>query len=441
MARILVIDDEQTLRTELKRVLAREDHDVEVAEDIPAARALEPQGFDLILVDLRLPGPSGDTLLEEVDDVPIIVMTAFGTVQSAVDAMKEGAVDYLSKPIDTDELLLIIERVLKNRRLEVENEVLKREAEANRPSDAMIGDSDAMQEVFRHIEKVAPTDATVLILGETGTGKERVARRIHALSDRSDEPFVPVNCSSIPENLIESELFGHQRGAFTGAHSARTGLVESASGGTLFLDEIGELPPPAQAQLLRVLQEREVRPVGASTARSVDVRLLAATHQDLESMIDSGAFREDFYFRLKVFELELPPLSERGDDILELAKAALERSARELGKSELRFDDEALETMQAHPWPGNVRELQNAVERGVILHEEGPITEEMMGLDEADADSSQEAKDGESLEDYFVRFVTQHEDEMTETEIAERLGISRKTLWKRRKRLGIPRQS
>jgi transcriptional regulator with PAS, ATPase and Fis domain len=286
------------------------------------------------------------------------------------------------------------------------------------------------------------------VRGESGTGKELVARAIHEQSPRRDAPLVAVNCAAIPEGLIESELFGHEKGAFTGASAAHTGLIEAADGGTLFLDEVGELPAPAQARLLRVLQESEVRRVGGSRARRVSVRVIAATHRDLPQMVKEGAFRTDLYFRLRVFEILLPPLRERPDDLEELTRHLLERTEKRFGKGGLELTPEALAAVRAHHWPGNVRELDNAIERAVILCDTGRITPELLALDDvsagesSDADLLDESADesaGASLQDYFRRFVLEHQDTLSETELARRLGISRKALWERRARFGLPR--
>jgi two-component system response regulator HydG len=317
----------------------------------------------------------------------------------------------------------------------------------------MIGSCGAMRLLYERIRKVAPTESTVLVLGESGTGKELVARALHEQSGRAAAPMISLNCAAIPDSLIESELFGHEKGAFTGAGSARQGLVEAATGGTLFLDEIGELPLEAQARLLRVLQEGEIRRLGAVETRKVDVRLIAATHRDLSQLAQTGRFREDLFYRLNVVNLTLPALRDRGDDILELSERLLERACVKLQKIRLRFSDAALAALAAHSWPGNVRELENAVERAVILADGEEITPENLALGgqsappesppalathPAPAPSPQEGT--ASLEDYFVRFVQENEGRLTETALAEQLGISRKSLWERRQRLGIPRR-
>jgi DNA-binding NtrC family response regulator len=304
----------------------------------------------------------------------------------------------------------------------------------------MIGDSPPMREVFERINRVAPTDTTVLIVGESGTGKELVARALHEKSPRRDAPLITVNCAAIAENLIESELFGHEKGAFPGAMAARSGLVESAHGGTLFLDEVSELPAEAQARLLRVLQEGEIRRVGASQSRRVNLRLITATHCDLQQLVHQGRFREDLYFRLHVMEIKLPPLRERGDDIETLATQLLTRSCQKLNHPPLTLNAAAREAMQTHPWPGNVRELENSLERAVILANGPEIDAPQLGLTLHTPAETTASRHSLSLDDYFISFVRDNEDRMTETELARQLGISRKTLWERRQRVGIPKK-
>jgi DNA-binding NtrC family response regulator len=454
VGRILLVDDEPVIRSELRRLLTRAGHHVSEADSVARAREdHELDAFDLVLTDLRLPGADGTALIGLAAPTPVIVMTSFATIRSAVDAMQLGAADYLAKPFDHDELLLLVEQWLENGRARRKLRALEADVARAYPVRGLIGDCPAMQDVLTRIRKVAPTDATVLIRGESGTGKELVARAIHEASKRSGAALVAVNCAAIPEGLIESELFGHERGAFTGAQSARTGLVEGAAGGTLFLDEIGELPPSAQARLLRVLQEGEVRRVGATRTRHVDVRLIAATHRDLPAMVRNGSFRDDLYHRLRVFEIFVPPLSERGSDVEQLAQHFLEDCMRKLGRSGLSFQPQALAALREHDWPGNVRELHNAVERAVILCEATAITAELLAIEsESESESGSfkvsqppeapeldAAVSGDSLDAYLKKFVLDHQAELSETELARRLGISRKSLWERRTRLGIPR--
>jgi DNA-binding NtrC family response regulator len=439
MQRILIVEDEAVIRGALRRLLERNAYEVADAESVEQARAEHnPQDFHLILTDVRLPGAPGTAMLEHSGDVPVILMTSYASVRSAVDAIKDGAADYIAKPFEHDELLVLIERVLRQHKTERTQAALQSEVDQSYPVDGMVGQCLAMRDICERIGKVAPTDATVLVLGESGTGKELAARAIHARSKRSDGPFVTVNCAAIPENLIESELFGHEKGAFNGADSLRTGLIESAEGGTLFLDEVGELPINAQARLLRVLQNGEVRRVGSEQSRRIDVRVVAATHRDLKRAVAQGEFRDDLYFRLRVVELSLPPLRERGDDILELAQFMLDKACRQLNKPAMQLDAGALKLIRQHNWPGNVRELENAMERAVILCEGGVIDADLLGIEPLLKARNGQAADL-SLEDYFRQFVLEHQDHMTETELARRLGISRKALWERRQRFALPR--
>ncbi len=443
MSRILVIDDEQVIRDALARLLERHDYEVATAGDIDEAIAREPDRFDFIIADLKLPGADGTDILEHAPDVPVLVMTSYASVKSAVDSMKRGAIDYIAKPFDHDELLLIVERALRQHRLSRQNAALKHDIQRDYPITGMIGTGPAMQEVRERISRVAPTDVTVLVLGESGTGKELVARAIHEESPRREAPLIAVNCAGIPENLVESELFGHEKGAFTGATGKRIGLVEAASGGTLFLDEIGELPLAAQAQLLRVLEDSEVRPVGASHSRRIDIRLIAATHCNLDTMCGAGSFRQDLFYRLQKMVLRLKPLRERPEDLLELTRFMLDKAARNTNRQPPELGGDAIAAIRAYDWPGNVRELENAVERAVILCDDGRISAAQLGLPEHDRAPA--AGDGApvsrelSLDEYFRAFVLAHQDELTETELARRLGISRKALWERRQRMNIPR--
>lgn len=439
MARILLVEDERVIRAEIKRILTRDGHDVTDVASVPQAEHEQPETFDLVITDVRLTGETGDVLIERVGNVPVIVMTAYGSVSAAVDAMKRGAADYLSKPFEPEALSAAVERVLRHRDLDGSGSSKM----AVDPYKVIASESSPMQEALRWARKVAPTEATVLILGESGTGKELIARAVHKQSGRKGA-FVAVNCASIPETLLESELFGHEKGAFTGASTRQEGLVHAANGGTLFLDEIGELHSAAQARLLRMLQQREVRRVGARKAEAVDIRLIAATHRDLPRLVEREEFRADLYFRLKVVEIKLAPLCERVEDILPLAEAFLARATNKLGRPALELDESAADAMKRHRWPGNVRELQHAIERAVILHESGPITADLLGLSgtEPPTEPPAEGSDGEdsSLEAYLRRFVLSHQHELSETELAKRLGISRKTLWERRQRMGIPRR-
>ncbi|MET0105915.1 MAG: sigma-54 dependent transcriptional regulator [Sedimenticola sp.] len=443
MNNILIIEDEEVIRSAVKRLLERKGYQVAEAGSVEEAESTyDLENFSLILSDVRLPGVPGTEIIEKASDVPVLIMTSYASVRSAVDSMKKGAVDYIAKPFDHDELLMLVERTLKQEKMERQNEALKSEVDKEYPVDGMIGSCGEMQEVCRRLKKVAPTDTTVLILGESGTGKELVARALHEQSLRKDAPIITVNCAAIPETLIESELFGHEKGAFTGADTARTGLVEAADGGTLFLDEIGELPVAAQARLLRVLQNGEIRRVGSEQSRNVDVRLIAATHRDLKQRVQEGGFRSDLYFRLRVVELTLPPLRERGDDIIELAKVLLDKARTKFNRPPVTMSNQAVELVTRYDWPGNVRELENTMERAVILCDGNTITPDLLAIDIAGERQSNQksAEMGElSLEEYFRQFVLENQDKMTETELAKRLGISRKALWERRQRFNLPR--
>ena len=443
MNQILIIEDEAVIRNALERLLKRKGYGISEANSVEEAEAkFDLRSFDLILSDIRLPGAPGTEIIEKAEGVPVLIMTSYASVRSAVDSMKRGAVDYIAKPFDHDELLILVERTLKQSTLERRSEALKSDVEKEYPVNGMIGSCPAMKEITRRIGKVAPTDTTVLVLGESGTGKELVARAIHEQSLRREAPLVTVNCAAIPETLIESELFGHEKGAFTGADATRTGLIESADGGTLFLDEIGELPLAAQARLLRVLQNGEIRRVGSEQSRRVDVRLVAATHRDLKQRVQESEFRSDLYFRLRVIELDLPPLRERGADIIELANFLLEKARKQLNRQPMELLPETVAAISTYPWPGNVRELENALERAVILCDGNAITADLLAIDTA-SDAYSPSKQREtrdlSLEEYFCEFVLENQERMTETELAKRLGISRKALWERRQRFGIPR--
>jgi len=370
--RLLVVDDEPHQREMLAKILTRAGYDVVVGADgREALAALDGAGFDLVLTDQRMPGMDGLALLDEVRSrvppVPVVLMTAYGSVSSAVQAMKRGAADYLTKPFEKDELLLVLDKVLRQRRLEDEVVTLRGALRERYRLGAIVGRAPAMEELFELIERIAPTDVPVLVHGESGTGKELVARAIHEASARADGPFVALNCAAVPETLLESEFFGHERGAFTGAVRARAGLFEQADGGTLFLDEIGAMRVDLQAKLLRALQERTVQRLGSETPRRVDVRILAATCEDLEEAIRRRAFREDLYYRLSVVPVRLPALRERREDIPLLVDHFLARASDRHGRTRPTVATETLDRLQRHPWPGNVRELENCVERMVLL--------------------------------------------------------------------------
>ncbi len=375
MAKILIIDDDTSLRRVLEYNLQEEGYEVFAAADGAGGLALfDAHGPDLVITDLKMPGMSGFQVLERVKErspqVPVMVLTAFGAVETAVEAMKLGAYDYITKPFNRDELRLAVRKALEMRGLAEENRRLREELSERAEFRNIIGISRAMEQVFALVRKVADSDAAVLITGESGTGKELVARAIHSLSSRRSGPFVAINCAAIPKDLLESELFGHVKGAFTGAVRDKAGRFELAEGGTLFLDEVGELPVELQPKLLRALQEKEIEPVGGTTTRKLDVRVVAATNADLEEALSGGSFREDLYYRLAVIPIHLPPLRERGEDIPILVR----HFAAKLGAPQVVFASDALESLQRHSWPGNVRELENAVERLLIMRNSDRIS-------------------------------------------------------------------
>ena len=373
---VLLVEDEVAQRQLIAEILGREGHEVREAGTVDEAlQAITDEVPDLILCDWRMPGRDGGELLDEVRQRALgcafIVMTAYGSIAHAVDAVRRGADDYLGKPFEREALLLAVQRVLRTRRLERENQGLRKVVREGDGFGDLIGRSQAMKDLYRTIEKVGSTDATVLVVGESGTGKELVARSLHRESRRVDCPFVAVNCAAIPETLIESELFGHEKGSFTGAHRRREGRFEEADGGTIFLDEIASMPFPLQATLLRVLQERRFTRVGGSGEIECDVRVVAASNRDLPALVGDGAFREDLFYRLNVISVELPPLRDRMEDVPLLAAAFLEQASARHGVEIRALSPDVLRILMEHGWPGNVRELSNAVERLVLLSEDG----------------------------------------------------------------------
>jgi DNA-binding NtrC family response regulator len=372
MARILIVDDQDMMRDSLAATLVREGHEVVAAYDGQVAlQRLGEKKFDLMLTDLRMPKMTGLELLTEAKkirpDMPVVLMTAFATVQTAVEAMKQGAYDYIQKPFDGEELKILIERTLEHARLRIENQTLRGVVESMNAPRPLVGDGPLMTQVKRRIELVGKSNATVLIRGPSGTGKEVASRAIHFASDRRDRPFLAVNCAALSESLLESELFGHEKGAFTGADRVRRGRFELADGGTLLLDEISEIAPGLQAKLLRVLQENAFERVGSSVTQQVDVRVIATSNRDLEQAVHEGKFREDLFYRLNVVPIELPALRDRAEDIPELVRHFLSNIARRDRAPFRHIEPEAVRALQRYHWPGNVRELQNLIERAVIL--------------------------------------------------------------------------
>jgi len=443
MERILIIEDEIVIRRALSKLLQRKGYEVFEAGSVAEGEEHHSlDSFHLIIADLRLPGGLGTDVIDQCGATPVLIMTSYASIRSAVDSMKAGAADYIAKPFNHDEILIVADRLIRQNVIFRQNLILKREINQTYPVAGMVGDSDAMKQVFARIEKVAPTDSTVLIYGESGTGKELVARAIHEQGARKSIPLVTMNCAAIPDSLIESELFGYEKGAFTGAEKSTQGLIESADNGTLFLDEVAELSPSAQAGLLRVLQEGELRRLGSTKTKRVNVRVLAATHRDLVARVDEGLFRDDLLYRLKVIEIDLPPLRDRKEDLPALAEHLLQRIRSKLNREVHGFSPGAVKKISEYDWPGNVRELENAIERALILCDGSEITPDLLNFEKIGDNSHQGSRSTsskKSLDEYFVTFVRQHEREMNETELARELGISRKTLWERRQRFDIRR--
>ena len=449
MADILIVEDKESLRTMLRKTLESGGFAVDEAADAYAARRrIQGRRYHVVLTDLKLPAGSGFDVLQAARDAdpetPVIVMTAYGTVEEAVRAMKEGAADFLTKPVDTDHLLLLLDRAVERRRLLTELVVLKEEHQRRFGLPEVLGEDPALKEAMMALQRAAATDTTVLVLGESGTGKELMSRALHQLSPRAKGPFVAINCAAIPENLLENELFGHEKGAFTGAGARKVGKAELAHGGTLFLDEIGDLSLPLQGKILRLVQERQFERVGGLQTLTVDVRVVTATNRDLRALVNENLFREDLYFRLSVFPIEIPPLRRRRRDVLLLAEVFVGRLAREMGRSDLTLSEGAKRLLAEHSWPGNVRELQNCLERAVILCDGTTIEPAHLRLDPP-------VRSGPTLSDVVdlsgplpevtKRVVARAEDEaialaLRETDgdraaAVERLGISLSTLNRR----------
>ena len=443
-ARVLIVDDEERMAEVIAAALRRAGHECETcASGAAALAALDARGADVVVTDWKMPEMDGIELLRRLHarrpGLPVILVTAHGTVPSAVAAMREGAFDYVTKPFDNDELRATVARALELRRLERENRWLRQEVASRYAPEAVVAESPGSRELLALVRRVAPSRATVLIQGESGTGKELVARLLHYWSERVGRPFVAVNVKAFAEGVLESELFGHEKGAFTGAVAARAGCFERAHGGTLFLDEIAEIAPDIQVKLLRVLQEGEVLRVGGGEARAVDVRVVAATNRVLRDEIAAGRFREDLYFRLNVIPIQLLPLRARREDVVPLARHFLAHHAAEAGRR-LAFSPEAEEVLAAHDWPGNVRELENAVERAVVLARGNTIAPEDLLLEERSAPAP--GADG-TLQDVLDRAAAARIRAALDAvggqraEAARLLGIDRTTLYRMMKRLGL----
>ena len=445
--RLLIVEDEETLCESLKRVLQRDGYEVDAVNSAEAAiRNLEVTAYDLIISDILLPGIDGIELLrrirEKFPDQLVIIITAYASIETAVGALRAGAYDYVIKPIIHEEIKRIVKNALRERSLMAENIILRKQIEERYDFEKIVGESKELTSLISEVKKIANSRSNVLLLGETGTGKELVARAIHFNSARHDKPFVPINCSAIPENLLESELFGYVKGAFTGAAGSKRGLFEEAGGGTLFLDEIGELGQQLQAKLLRVIDDHEVRPLGGVQSRTVDVRIIAATNRDIVKAVREGILREDLYYRINVVTITLPPLRERKEDILILARHFLEKYSQEIGKQVQFIDDAALRILMDYNWPGNVRELRNIIERAVLITDSSAIFPEHLPemLKITNSFLTEAFNNTLSIEDYTKEFILRYQSGYPEQKLADMLGITRKSLWEKRKRWGIPKK-
>ena len=446
---ILVVEDGETQREMLTEFLASEGHTVAGAEDGDRAiRQVRDGHFDLLLLDYKMPGMNGIDVLREIKklnpQISVVMMTAYGTIETAVDAMKLGAVDYISKPIDLDELLVLIGRIAERQTLIRENEILRRKLWKKELSTGQLIYKDpAMESIVNMAGRVASSRATVLIQGESGTGKEVFARLIHATSPRSGKPMIVVNCGAIPETLLESELFGHEKGAFTGATARRIGRFEEADGGTLFLDEIGELSPPVQVKLLRFLQEREFQRLGGNQTIRADVRIISATNRNLEERVQEGAFREDLFYRLNVVSMTIPPLRDRRGDIPLLIEYFTQKFSAENEKEITGLSNEAMDTLLKYDYPGNVRELENIIERAVVIARDRVISVRDLPFEDTSSDHFTEHKDGGALKDEIESLERTRIEEALEetgnnqTRAAELLGITERTLRYKLRKYGL----
>lgn len=440
---ILVVDDERIVRESFLHWFRKYGCKTEAAASgLEALEKLERYPFDLLFVDIKMPGMDGLELLERVKqqypDAIVIIITAYGSIDTAVKAMKMGASDYLLKPFQPDQLSLVLEKVANQKRLVSEVQYMKGRLEEITRFDNIIGQSRPMQAVFDLIPQVAQSDASVLLVGETGTGKELVAKAIHAKSKRSSLPFIAINCGAIPDSLLESELFGHQKGAFTGADHPRKGFFEVVSGGTLFLDEIGEVSPKMQVDLLRVLEEKKIMKIGDRVPIPVDFRLLSATRKDLEKEVSRGTFREDLFYRVHVITITIPPLRERKDDIPLLAEHFLRKYSRQTAKQVDRIDSEAMRSLKSYDWPGNVRELENAIERAVVLSKSRLLRAPDFSFLSAGPVAEFKPRSLRELEkDHVLRIL--EECDWNVTQASKTLDIHRATLHKMMKRLGLKR--
>jgi len=441
-ANILIVDDEFSVRDSLYHWFRKDGHDVTAVENAAEAlQALEQRRYEVALVDIKMPGMDGMELQERIHGIDpriaVILITAFASVDTAVRALKQGAFDYVTKPVDPDELSHLVRRALEQQRLREENSQLRGTIDEVVSAQAIVGDSPPMRKVLELVEHVSKTDATVLLRGESGTGKEVVARTIHARSKRRYHPLVTVNCGALPENLLESELFGHEKGAFTGADAQRKGKIEMADGGTLLLDEVGAISPKMQLDLLRVLETKELTRVGGAQPITVDFRVIGATNENLERAVEEGRFREDFYYRINVFTIDLPPLRTRRSDIPALACHFVERFSRQMDKRIAGISPEAMDLLTAHDWPGNVRELSNAIERAMVVGSPPHILPEDLPLRRPAP--RQESRAGESLAEMEKRHIAAvlQQTAGNITRAAEILKVDRVTVYNKIKKYGL----
>ncbi len=444
---ILIVEDEETLRESIKRIFVKEGYAVEAAESAEKGLSLlEGNAFDVIISDIILPGMDGIEMLVKVrDQIPdqiFIVITAYASLDTSVKALRAGAYDYIMKPIIHEEIKQIVRNALRQKSLQTENVLLKREIGGKYDFSSIIGESATLKSILGEVKKVADAKSNILLLGETGTGKELFARVIHHNSSRRSMPFVPINCSAIPENLLETELFGHVRGAFTGAVTTKKGILEEAEGGTVFLDEIGDMSLALQAKLLRVIEDQVIRPVGSTKGTKVDIRFITATNRDLKAAVRDGAFREDLYYRINVISLQIPPLRERREDIGALVRHYLDRYSQEMGKQVKDVSAEAMDVLMGYQWAGNVRELQNVIERAILIADDSLILPEHLpeGIKAEASFHHQSFEKKLSIEDYTKAFIMRYQADNNEQQLADMLGITRKSLWEKRKKWGIPRE-
>ncbi|MBI3592590.1 MAG: sigma-54-dependent Fis family transcriptional regulator [Nitrospirae bacterium] len=444
--RLLIVEDEEALCESLKRVFVRKGYEVDTASSAESALGIfEDRHYGLIISDIILPGMSGIELLKKIkESLPeqiVIIMTAYASLETAVEALRAGAYDYVVKPVIHEEIKQIVKNALSQRALQAEKVLLRREIERQYDFSRIIGESPAIQKIISEVKKIADARSNVLLLGETGTGKELIARAIHFNSSRADKPFIPINCSAIPENLLESELFGHVKGAFTGAVTLKKGLFEEANGGTVFLDEIGDLSVGLQSKLLRVLEDHQIRPVGGTQSIKIDLRFISATNRNIENAVKDGSFREDLFYRINVITIKIPPVRERKEDIESLVRHLIQKYSGELGKAVKGIDDEALKSLVSYHWPGNVREIQNIIERAILIADDGMIHAEHLpeGIRQERPFLRDSLDEKLSIEDYTKMFIQKYQAEYTEQQLADMLGITRKSLWEKRKRWGINR--